>query len=60
VFLGGVLAQVVFAGQAAGFPGVSQINITVPQSAPTGSTIPLIVKSAVGTVASNAATFAVQ
>jgi uncharacterized protein (TIGR03437 family) len=60
VFVGGVQAPVVFAGQAAGFPGVMQVNITVPQNAPTGSSVSLVVKSADGTVISNAATVAVQ
>jgi uncharacterized protein (TIGR03437 family) len=60
VSLGGVPAQVSFAGQASGYPGVMQINITVPQGAPTGNSVPLIVKSADGTVTSNAATVAVQ
>ena len=60
VFVGGVQAPVAFAGQAAGFPGVMQVNITVPQNAPTGSNVSLIVKSADGTVTSNAATAAVQ
>ena len=43
-----------------GFPGVLQINIPVPQNAPTGNTVSLIVRSADGTVISNAATIAVQ
>jgi uncharacterized protein (TIGR03437 family) len=60
VFVGGVPAQVAFAGQAPGFPGVTQINITVPQNAPTGSAVSLTVKSADGTVTSNTATVAVQ
>ena len=60
VLVGGVAAQVSFAGQAPGFPGVAQINLTIPQSAPTGSSVSLIVKSADGTVTSNAATIAVQ
>jgi uncharacterized protein (TIGR03437 family) len=60
VLVGGVPAQVAFAGQAPEFPGVTQINITVPQSAPTGSSVSLIVKSADGTVTSNATTIAVQ
>jgi len=47
-------------GTAPGFPGVLQINITVPQNAPTGNTVSLIVRSADGTVISNAATIAVQ
>ena len=59
VFVGGVAAQA-SAVQAPGFPGVVQINISVPPTAPTGSSVSLIVKSADGTVTSNAATIAVQ
>jgi uncharacterized protein (TIGR03437 family) len=60
VTVGGISAPVVFAGQAAGFPGVTQVNITVPANAPTGSNVPLVVTSADGTVTSNAAMVAVQ
>ena len=60
VFVGGVPVQPGFAGQAPEFPGVQQINITIPQNAPTGSSVSLTVKSADGTVTSNAATIAVQ
>jgi uncharacterized protein (TIGR03437 family) len=60
VTVGGVPASVAFAGQAAGFPGVMQINITVPPSAPTGSNVLLVVKSADGSVTSNGANIAVQ
>lgn len=60
VLVGGVPAQVLFAGQAVGFPGVMQVNIIVPQGAPTGGSVSLIVKSADGTVTSNSATVAVQ
>ena len=60
VLVGGVPAQVSFAGQAGGFPGVMQINIAIPQNAPTGSSVSLTVKSADGTVTSNTATIAVQ
>jgi uncharacterized protein (TIGR03437 family) len=60
VFVGGVPATVVFAGQAPGYPGVAQINLTIPAGAPTGSSVSLIVKSADGTVTSNAASIAVQ
>lgn len=56
----GVSAPVGFAGQAPGFPGVFQVNITVPQNAPTGNAVSLVVKSADGTVTSNIATIAVQ
>jgi uncharacterized protein (TIGR03437 family) len=59
VSVGGVPAKVSFAGQAAGYPGVMQVNITVPQGAPTGSSVALTVTSADGTVISNA-TIAVQ
>jgi virginiamycin B lyase len=60
VSVGGVSATVAFAGQAPGFPGVFQVNITIPPNAPTGSSVPLVVKSADGSVTSNAATIAVQ
>ncbi len=61
VFVGGVqVAHIDFAGQAPGFPGVEQINFTIPQNAPTGDTVSLIVMSADGTVTSNTATIAVQ
>jgi virginiamycin B lyase len=60
VMVGGVTAPVAFAGQAPGFPGVFQVNITIPQGAPTGSNISLVVKSADGSLTSNTATIAVQ
>jgi uncharacterized protein (TIGR03437 family) len=59
LLVGGVPAQA-SAVQAPGFPGVVQINIAIPQTAPTGSNIPLIVKSKDGTVTSNTATIAIQ
>jgi len=60
VFVGGISAPVGFAGQAPGFPGVFQVNITIPENAPTGSNVSLVVKSADGSVTSNTATIAVQ
>jgi trimeric autotransporter adhesin len=60
VLIGGISAPVAFAGQAPGYPGVFQVNITVPANAPTGSSVSLVVKSADGTVTSNTATIAVQ
>jgi uncharacterized protein (TIGR03437 family) len=60
VFIGGISALVSFAGQAPGFPGVSQINVTIPPNAPTGNSVSIVVKSADGTVTSNMATIAVQ
>jgi uncharacterized protein (TIGR03437 family) len=60
VSVGGIGAKVSFAGQAAGFPGVMQVNIVIPQGAPTGNSVSLTVTSADGTVTSNAASIAVQ
>jgi virginiamycin B lyase len=52
VMVGGVTAQVQFAGQAPGFPGVNQINIVIPSSAPTGDAVPLQVQTADGKIIS--------
>jgi uncharacterized protein (TIGR03437 family) len=41
VMVGGVSAQVVFAGLQPQFPGVYQLNITIPANAPTGNAVPL-------------------
>jgi uncharacterized protein (TIGR03437 family) len=62
VLIGGVSAQVFFAGQAPGFPGVYQVNIQIPQNAPTGDGISVQIESADGTVtsAANIATISVQ
>ncbi len=62
VTIGGVQltpSQVVYYGPS-GYPGVYQINITVPANAPAGSAITLIVTSADGTVISNVATVAIM
>jgi uncharacterized protein (TIGR03437 family) len=61
VLVGGITAQVAFAGAAPQFPGVYQLNITIPQNAPTGDNVPLQIQSADGTVTStNAVVIAVQ
>jgi uncharacterized protein (TIGR03437 family) len=59
---GGIQAQVLFAGQAPGFPGVYQVNIQVPQNAPTGNGVPMQIISVDGTQVSPAgvATISVQ
>jgi len=49
VTIGGMQAQVLFAGQAPGFPGVYQVNIQIPQSAPTGDGVAVRMISADGT-----------
>ncbi len=41
VLIGNVTATVDFAGLSAQFPGVNQLNITVPLNAPTGNAIPI-------------------
>ena len=59
--VGGIKAQVEFAGQAPGYPGVNQINIVIPGNAPTGNAVPLQLMSGDGKVLSTAgATIAVQ
>jgi uncharacterized protein (TIGR03437 family) len=62
VTIGGMQAQVLFAGQAPGFPGVYQVNIQIPQSAPTGDGIVVRMISADGTQTSpdKVATISVQ
>lgn len=52
VLIGGKSAAVSFAGQAPGFPGVNQINVAVPDDAPTGDAVPLQIQTADGTVIS--------
>lgn len=37
------LAPVLFAGLAPGYPGVAQINVSIPRDAPTGRDLTLIV-----------------
>ena len=59
--VGGVPAQVTFAGQAPGYPGVNQINIVIPANAPTGNAVPLQLMSGDGKVLSTpGATIAIQ
>jgi uncharacterized protein (TIGR03437 family) len=62
VTVGGMQAEVLFAGQAEGSPGIYQVNIIIPQGAPTGNNVELRVMSADGTQSSPAgfATIAVQ
>jgi uncharacterized protein (TIGR03437 family) len=41
VTIGGITAPVAFAGLQPQFPGVYQLNITVPANAPTGNSVPI-------------------
>jgi uncharacterized protein (TIGR03437 family) len=50
-----------YAGQAPGYIGVNQINIIIPENAPTGNSVPLQIRSADGTLITNSlVTIAVQ
>ncbi|HTW66019.1 MAG TPA: choice-of-anchor tandem repeat GloVer-containing protein [Bryobacteraceae bacterium] len=61
VLVGGITAPVIYAGQAPGYPGVNQINITIPQNTPTGNAVPLQIQTADGTLTtSNLVTIAIQ
>ena len=56
-------ATVQFAGQAPGFPGVDQINIVIPDDAPTGAAVPIQLEVQVGVGSgpvSNIATIAIR
>jgi uncharacterized protein (TIGR03437 family) len=63
---GAAQVTVQFAGQAPGFPGVDQINIVIPQGAPTGNAIPIQIEVAGAiplltfTPAGNIATIAIR
>lgn len=45
VTVGGINATVTFAGAAPGLPGVNQINVLIPDNAPTGAAVPIIISS---------------
>ncbi len=42
VLVGGARAQVVFSGLAPGFVGLNQVNVMIPQDAPTGAAVELL------------------
>ena len=52
VMVGGMTAHVDFAGLSPQFPGVYQINITIPNNAPIGDAIPLQIQTPDGSVTS--------
>jgi len=43
VTIGGVGAQVAFSGLAPGFVGLWQLNVKIPDNAPTGNAVPLVI-----------------
>ena len=57
VYVGGVQAQILYQGSA-GYPGVNQINIVIPDSVPTGCWISLA--AVTGSVVSNIATLPIN
>lgn len=58
VTIGGVNAEVTFAGLAPGFVGLYQINVRIPDDAPAGDAVNLVITTS--GVASNTVTIAVQ
>jgi uncharacterized protein (TIGR03437 family) len=58
VYVGGVLATVLYRGRSQ-FPGVDQINITIPSGVPTGCYVSLAVVSGNPSIVSNGATIPV-
>jgi len=58
VTIGGVDANVVFSGLSPGFVGLYQVNLQIPQTAPSGNAVPVVLK--IGGVTSNTVTIAIQ
>ena len=58
VSIGGVSALVSFGGLSPGFVGLYQVNVQVPNGAPTGGQVPVVM--VIGGVSSNTVTIAVQ
>ncbi|MBI2684692.1 MAG: hypothetical protein HYX27_00135 [Acidobacteria bacterium] len=57
IYFGGVPARILYQG-ASGYPGVNQINVTIPESVPTGCWVPLV--AVTGNVISNVVTFPIN
>jgi len=57
--IGGMPAQVQFSGLAPGFVGINQVNVAVPNGAPTGNAVPLQLQMG-GLMTTNQVTIAVQ
>jgi len=58
VTVGGVPAEVTFSGLAPGYAGLYQVNVRIPEGAPTGSAVPIALT--IGGITSNTATIAVD
>jgi uncharacterized protein (TIGR03437 family) len=59
VTVGGIVAEIAFAGAAPGLPGVNPINVRIPPASPTGAAVPLSV-SGDNTAVPTSLTVAVQ
>jgi uncharacterized protein (TIGR03437 family) len=57
IYIGGVPGQILYQGSS-GYPGVNQLNVTIPTSVSTGCSVSVIAVS--GTVASNAVTIPID
>jgi hypothetical protein len=57
IYIGGVQANVLYAGSA-GYPGVNQINVTVPASVPTGCGVSVVAVN--GSIVSNTITLPIN
>jgi uncharacterized protein (TIGR03437 family) len=55
--IGGVEAKILYQGSS-GFPGVNQINVTIPESVSTGCRVPLV--GITGTISSNVVTLPIH
>lgn len=58
VTIGGVPAQVAFAGLSPGSAGLYQVNVSIPNSVPTGDEVPIVIT--MGGVDSNTTTIAIR
>lgn len=58
VTIGNISAKVSFSGLAPGYAGLYQVNVQVPATAPSGSSVPVVL--AIGGVTSNTVTIAIQ
>ena len=56
--IGSVPATVSFSGLAPGFVGLYQVNVQVPENAPAGDAVPVVLT--IGGISSNTVTIAVQ
>jgi len=58
VIIGGAAAKVTYSGLAPGFAGLYQVNALVPDAAPAGNSVDLVIS--IGGVQSNTVTIAIQ